>query len=195
DITLVLTKFRYLDQEKKLAQKWRDNVDYILLCCIYDVKIVSAEMKDKPKTRMVGISPEALNLKALMTEILFLWADAFKISWGELNSLEFRQLMDADQLNMEVLRYATLDAPGSLLCFLALLRYRFATDIQNCFQSYTHDTMELELVADVARRFRETFKDKYTDQQWKGTYEVKEITDNINALYFMMLEEAIATYK
>uniref|UniRef100_A0A915IR15 Uncharacterized protein n=1 Tax=Romanomermis culicivorax TaxID=13658 RepID=A0A915IR15_ROMCU len=55
--------------------------------------------------------------------------------------------------------------------------------------------MEPELVADLARRFRETFEDKYTDQQWKGAYDVKEMTDNINALYFMMRGEAIATYK
>uniref|UniRef100_A0A915K6R6 Uncharacterized protein n=1 Tax=Romanomermis culicivorax TaxID=13658 RepID=A0A915K6R6_ROMCU len=96
---------------------------------------------------------------------------------------------------MEVLRYATLDVRRSLLCFLALLRYGFATDIQNCFQLYAHDTMEPELVADLARRFRETFEDKYTDQQWKGAYDIEEMTDNINALYFMMRGEAIATYK
>uniref|UniRef100_A0A915J7X2 Uncharacterized protein n=1 Tax=Romanomermis culicivorax TaxID=13658 RepID=A0A915J7X2_ROMCU len=168
DITLVLTKFGYLDQEKELACKRHNNIDYILLCCVYDLEIVLAEMKDKLKVGMVGISPEALNSKALMTEVLFLWADTFKISWGQLNSLEFRQLMDTDQLNMEVLRYATLDAGGSLLCFLALLRYGFATDIQNCFQLYTHDTMEPELLADLAMRFWETFEDKYTNQQWKG---------------------------
>uniref|UniRef100_A0A915KUJ2 Uncharacterized protein n=1 Tax=Romanomermis culicivorax TaxID=13658 RepID=A0A915KUJ2_ROMCU len=34
DITLVLTKFGYLDQEKELARKRRDNIDYILLCCV-----------------------------------------------------------------------------------------------------------------------------------------------------------------
>uniref|UniRef100_A0A915I2Y7 Uncharacterized protein n=1 Tax=Romanomermis culicivorax TaxID=13658 RepID=A0A915I2Y7_ROMCU len=152
-------------------------------------------MKDKPRAGVVGISPEALSLKALMIEVLFLWADPFKISWGQLNSFEFRQLMDADKLNMEIFRYAMLDAGSSLLCFLALLRYGFATDIQNCFQLYAHDTMELELVADLARRFRETFEDKYTDQQWKGAYKVEEITDNINALYFMMWGEAIVTYK
>uniref|UniRef100_A0A915HUF3 Uncharacterized protein n=1 Tax=Romanomermis culicivorax TaxID=13658 RepID=A0A915HUF3_ROMCU len=55
--------------------------------------------------------------------------------------------------------------------------------------------MEPELVADLARRFRETFEDKYTDQQWKGAYGVEEMKDNINALYFMMHGEAIATYK
>uniref|UniRef100_A0A915I278 Uncharacterized protein n=1 Tax=Romanomermis culicivorax TaxID=13658 RepID=A0A915I278_ROMCU len=92
---LVLTKFGYLDQEKELAWKQHDNIDYILSCSVYDLEIVLAEIQDKPKTRMVGISPEALNLKALMTE----------------------------------------------------------------------DTMELELVADLARRFRETFEDKYADQQ------------------------------
>uniref|UniRef100_A0A915IAX3 Uncharacterized protein n=1 Tax=Romanomermis culicivorax TaxID=13658 RepID=A0A915IAX3_ROMCU len=128
-ITLVLTKFGYLDQEKELAQKRRDNIDYILSCCVYDLEIVLAEMKDKSKTGMVGISPEALSLKALMTEILFLWADAFRISWGQLSSLEFRQLMDADKLNMEVLLYATLDARGSLLCFLVLPRYGFAVKL------------------------------------------------------------------
>uniref|UniRef100_A0A915HUN2 Uncharacterized protein n=1 Tax=Romanomermis culicivorax TaxID=13658 RepID=A0A915HUN2_ROMCU len=152
-------------------------------------------MRDKAKARMVGISPEALSLKALMTDVLFLWADAFKISWGQLSSLEFRQLMDADKLNMEVLRYAMLDARGWLLYFLALLRYGFATDIQNCFQLYTHNTMEPELVADLAWRFREMFEDKYTDQQWKGAYDIEEMMDNINALYFMMRGEVIATYK
>uniref|UniRef100_A0A915IXU2 Uncharacterized protein n=1 Tax=Romanomermis culicivorax TaxID=13658 RepID=A0A915IXU2_ROMCU len=151
-------------------------------------------MKDKPKTRMIGISVEAPSLKALMTEVLFLWADAFKISWGQLSSLEFRQLMDADKLNMEVLRYARLDVCGSLLCFLALLRYGFATDIQNCFQLFAHDTMEPELVADLARMFRETFEDKYKDQQWKGAYDMEEMMGNTNALYFMMRGEAIATY-
>uniref|UniRef100_A0A915L8K3 Uncharacterized protein n=1 Tax=Romanomermis culicivorax TaxID=13658 RepID=A0A915L8K3_ROMCU len=55
--------------------------------------------------------------------------------------------------------------------------------------------MEPELVADLAGRFRETFEDKYRDQQWKGAYDVKEMTDNINPLYFMMHGEAIATYK
>uniref|UniRef100_A0A915KXN0 Uncharacterized protein n=1 Tax=Romanomermis culicivorax TaxID=13658 RepID=A0A915KXN0_ROMCU len=55
--------------------------------------------------------------------------------------------------------------------------------------------MEPELVADLARRFREMFEDKYTDQQWKGAYDVEEMTDNIKALYFMMCGEAIATYK
>uniref|UniRef100_A0A915KPQ1 3'-5' exonuclease domain-containing protein n=1 Tax=Romanomermis culicivorax TaxID=13658 RepID=A0A915KPQ1_ROMCU len=49
DITLVLTKFGYL-------------------CCVYDLVIVLAEMKDKSKTRMIGISPEAPSLKAFMTE-------------------------------------------------------------------------------------------------------------------------------
>uniref|UniRef100_A0A915IVN7 Uncharacterized protein n=1 Tax=Romanomermis culicivorax TaxID=13658 RepID=A0A915IVN7_ROMCU len=49
DITLVLTKFGYLDQEKELARKRRDNINYILLCCIYDLKIVLAKMKDKSK--------------------------------------------------------------------------------------------------------------------------------------------------
>uniref|UniRef100_A0A915I1Z8 Uncharacterized protein n=1 Tax=Romanomermis culicivorax TaxID=13658 RepID=A0A915I1Z8_ROMCU len=126
---LVLTKFEYLDQEKELAPKRHDNIDYILSCCVYDLEIVLAKMKDKPITRMVGISPEALNLKALMTEL------------------------------------------------------------------YAHDTMEPELVANLARRFGETFEDKYTDQQWKGAYDVEEITDNINPLYFMMRGEAIATYK
>uniref|UniRef100_A0A915J6F3 Uncharacterized protein n=1 Tax=Romanomermis culicivorax TaxID=13658 RepID=A0A915J6F3_ROMCU len=103
--------------------------------------------------------------------------------------------MDADKLNMEVLRYAMLNARGSLLCFLALLHYEFTTDIQNCFQLYVHDTMEPELVADLARRFRETFEDKYTDQQWKGAYDVEEMTENISALYFMMPGEAVAAYK
>uniref|UniRef100_A0A915JS49 Uncharacterized protein n=1 Tax=Romanomermis culicivorax TaxID=13658 RepID=A0A915JS49_ROMCU len=172
DITLVLTKFSYLDQEKELAPKRRDNMDYILSCCVHDLEIILAEMKDKLKMRMVGISSEALSLKALMTE-----------------------LMDADKLNMEVLRYATLYTRGSLLCFLALLQYGFAADILNCFQLYAHDTMEPELVADLARRFGETFKDKYTHQQWKGAYEVEEMMDNMNALYIMMRVEAIGTYK
>uniref|UniRef100_A0A915IV16 Uncharacterized protein n=1 Tax=Romanomermis culicivorax TaxID=13658 RepID=A0A915IV16_ROMCU len=65
---LVLTKFEYLDQEKELARKRCDNIDYILSCCVYDLKIVLGEMKDKSKMRLVGISPEALNLKALMTK-------------------------------------------------------------------------------------------------------------------------------
>uniref|UniRef100_A0A915JW51 Uncharacterized protein n=1 Tax=Romanomermis culicivorax TaxID=13658 RepID=A0A915JW51_ROMCU len=82
DITLVLTKFGYLHQEKELVRKRRDNIDYILSCCVYDLEIVLAEMKDKSKTRMMRISPEAPRLKALMTEVLFVWADAFKISWG-----------------------------------------------------------------------------------------------------------------
>uniref|UniRef100_A0A915JR35 Uncharacterized protein n=1 Tax=Romanomermis culicivorax TaxID=13658 RepID=A0A915JR35_ROMCU len=34
---------------------------------------------------------------------------------------------------------------------IALLRYGFATDIQNCFQLYAHDTMEPEFMADLAR--------------------------------------------
>uniref|UniRef100_A0A915KWA3 Uncharacterized protein n=1 Tax=Romanomermis culicivorax TaxID=13658 RepID=A0A915KWA3_ROMCU len=55
--------------------------------------------------------------------------------------------------------------------------------------------MELELVVDLARRFREAFEDKYTNQQWKGAYKVEEIRDNVNALYLMMRGEAIATYK
>uniref|UniRef100_A0A915L6K2 Uncharacterized protein n=1 Tax=Romanomermis culicivorax TaxID=13658 RepID=A0A915L6K2_ROMCU len=55
--------------------------------------------------------------------------------------------------------------------------------------------MEPELVADLVRRFRETFEDKYTDQQWKGAYDVEEMTNNIKALYFMMRGETIATYK
>uniref|UniRef100_A0A915JXS2 Uncharacterized protein n=1 Tax=Romanomermis culicivorax TaxID=13658 RepID=A0A915JXS2_ROMCU len=97
DITLVLTEFGYLDQERELARKRRDNINYILSCCVYDLEIVLVEMKDKSKTRMIGISPEALSLKALMMEL------------------------------------------------------------------YPHDTMEPELIADLARRFRETFEDKYTD--------------------------------
>uniref|UniRef100_A0A915HZF9 Uncharacterized protein n=1 Tax=Romanomermis culicivorax TaxID=13658 RepID=A0A915HZF9_ROMCU len=55
--------------------------------------------------------------------------------------------------------------------------------------------MEPELVADLAGRFGETFEDKYTDQQWKEAYQVEEITDNINALYFMMWGETIVTFK
>uniref|UniRef100_A0A915JSK1 3'-5' exonuclease domain-containing protein n=1 Tax=Romanomermis culicivorax TaxID=13658 RepID=A0A915JSK1_ROMCU len=72
---------------------------------------------------------------------------------------------------------------------MALLRYRFATDIPNCFQLFAQDTLELELVADLAERFRETFEDKYMNEQWKGAYEVEEISDNINPLYFMMRGE------
>uniref|UniRef100_A0A915JB57 Uncharacterized protein n=1 Tax=Romanomermis culicivorax TaxID=13658 RepID=A0A915JB57_ROMCU len=33
------------------------------------------------------------------------------------------------------------------------------------------------------------------EKQWKGAYNVEEITENINALYFMMWREAIATFK
>uniref|UniRef100_A0A915IVX1 Uncharacterized protein n=1 Tax=Romanomermis culicivorax TaxID=13658 RepID=A0A915IVX1_ROMCU len=36
---------------------------------------------------------------------------------------------------------------------------------------------------------------KYKDQQWKGAYDIEEMTGNNNALYFMMRGEAIATYK
>uniref|UniRef100_A0A915IPJ4 Uncharacterized protein n=1 Tax=Romanomermis culicivorax TaxID=13658 RepID=A0A915IPJ4_ROMCU len=50
DITLVLTKFGYLDQEKELVRKGCDNIDNILSCCIYDLKKVLGEIKDKPKT-------------------------------------------------------------------------------------------------------------------------------------------------
>uniref|UniRef100_A0A915IGZ9 Uncharacterized protein n=1 Tax=Romanomermis culicivorax TaxID=13658 RepID=A0A915IGZ9_ROMCU len=71
DITLVLTKFGYLDQEKELAPKRRDNIDYILLCCVYDLEIVLAKMNEKSKTGMIGISREALNLKALMMDCYF----------------------------------------------------------------------------------------------------------------------------
>uniref|UniRef100_A0A915LBF4 Uncharacterized protein n=1 Tax=Romanomermis culicivorax TaxID=13658 RepID=A0A915LBF4_ROMCU len=54
DIRLVLTKFGYLDQEKELAQKRCDNIDYILSCCVYNLEIVLDEMKDKAETQLVG---------------------------------------------------------------------------------------------------------------------------------------------
>uniref|UniRef100_A0A915KZB5 Uncharacterized protein n=1 Tax=Romanomermis culicivorax TaxID=13658 RepID=A0A915KZB5_ROMCU len=152
-------------------------------------------MKDKSKTRLAEISPEAMNLKVLIMELLFLWADAFKISWCQLRSLEFHQLMDVDVLNIEVVRYATLDGRGSLLCFLAHLRYGLAQDIQNCFQLFAHNTIELELIADLARRFRETFENKDREGEWKGVYETKEISGNTSALYLMMRGEAVATFK
>uniref|UniRef100_A0A915L6T1 Uncharacterized protein n=1 Tax=Romanomermis culicivorax TaxID=13658 RepID=A0A915L6T1_ROMCU len=195
DITLILTKFGYLDQERELAWKQHDNIDYILSCCAYDLELVVGEMKDKAKTRLTVISPQALNLKELMMELLFLWADAFKISWGQLSSLEFHQLMDADMLNIEVLQYAMLDVRGLLLCFLALLRYRFTPHIQNCFQLFAHDMLEPELIANLAQKFPETFENKNRDDEWKGAYKTNKISDNTSALYFMMRGEAVATFK
>uniref|UniRef100_A0A915JAX0 Uncharacterized protein n=1 Tax=Romanomermis culicivorax TaxID=13658 RepID=A0A915JAX0_ROMCU len=47
-------------------------------------------MNDKPKARILAISPEGLNLKALIMELMFKWADAFEVLWGQLSSLEFR---------------------------------------------------------------------------------------------------------
>uniref|UniRef100_A0A915KWM5 Uncharacterized protein n=1 Tax=Romanomermis culicivorax TaxID=13658 RepID=A0A915KWM5_ROMCU len=55
DITLVLTKFGYLDQERELVRKKCNNIDYILSCCIYDLEIVLGEMRDKAKTRLAGM--------------------------------------------------------------------------------------------------------------------------------------------
>uniref|UniRef100_A0A915IG61 Integrase catalytic domain-containing protein n=1 Tax=Romanomermis culicivorax TaxID=13658 RepID=A0A915IG61_ROMCU len=49
DITLLLTKFGYLEPEKEQAQKLCDNIDYILSCCIHDLELVINEMKDKMK--------------------------------------------------------------------------------------------------------------------------------------------------
>uniref|UniRef100_A0A915L3I0 Uncharacterized protein n=1 Tax=Romanomermis culicivorax TaxID=13658 RepID=A0A915L3I0_ROMCU len=97
--------------------------NYILSCCVYDLEIMLAQMKDKPRAGIVGISPEALSLEALMIEL------------------------------------------------------------------YAHDTMEPELVADLARRFRETFEDKYTDQQGKGAYEVEAIVT-----YKLAEEQAPGTF-
>uniref|UniRef100_A0A915IHH9 Uncharacterized protein n=1 Tax=Romanomermis culicivorax TaxID=13658 RepID=A0A915IHH9_ROMCU len=50
-------------------------------------------------------------------------------------------------------------------------------------------------MADLAPRFRETFQNKDRDEEWKGAYETKEISDNTSALYFMMRGEAVATFK
>uniref|UniRef100_A0A915JRW6 Uncharacterized protein n=1 Tax=Romanomermis culicivorax TaxID=13658 RepID=A0A915JRW6_ROMCU len=58
--------------EKELAPKRRNNIDYILSCCLYNLELVVGEMKDKSRTHLIGISLEALNLKALMTELLCL---------------------------------------------------------------------------------------------------------------------------
>uniref|UniRef100_A0A915JXZ0 Uncharacterized protein n=1 Tax=Romanomermis culicivorax TaxID=13658 RepID=A0A915JXZ0_ROMCU len=66
---------------------------------------------------------------------------------------------------------------------------------ENIKALYAHDMMEPGLVEDLARRFQDTFEDRYTEQQWKGAYKVEEIIDNINTLYIMMRGEAIATYK
>uniref|UniRef100_A0A915HNJ2 Uncharacterized protein n=1 Tax=Romanomermis culicivorax TaxID=13658 RepID=A0A915HNJ2_ROMCU len=116
-----------------------------------------------------------------MMELIFLWVDALKISWGQLSSLELGQLIDADVLNIEVLWYATLHGRGSVSCFLAILQYPFAQDIQNCFQLFPHDTIEPKLIADLAQRFRENFENEDRDEEWKGAYDTREISDNTSA--------------
>uniref|UniRef100_A0A915HIJ5 Uncharacterized protein n=1 Tax=Romanomermis culicivorax TaxID=13658 RepID=A0A915HIJ5_ROMCU len=139
------TNFILSKLEKEQARKWCENIDYILTYCIYDLELVIKEMMDKPKAQMVGISPEVLNLKALMMELTFLWVDAYKISWGQLNSLEFRQLMDADKLSME-------------------------------------DMIQSELIADLARKFKETLEKKERKEEGEAiaTYKLAEEQTSIN---------------
>uniref|UniRef100_A0A915JL21 Uncharacterized protein n=1 Tax=Romanomermis culicivorax TaxID=13658 RepID=A0A915JL21_ROMCU len=149
-------KYRYLKAEREQARKQHENIDYILSCCVYDLELVINEM-DKPKARMIAISPEALNLKVLITELMFLWAAAYQISWGQLDLLECRQL----RLTIgQCLGLCSIRCKRFFVVFLVLLDYGVIQDLQNCFQLFPHHTIEPELIADLTRRFRETFEDK-----------------------------------
>uniref|UniRef100_A0A915K237 Uncharacterized protein n=1 Tax=Romanomermis culicivorax TaxID=13658 RepID=A0A915K237_ROMCU len=51
------------------------------------------------------------------------------------------------------------------------------------------------MIANLAKRFPETFENKQKEEDWKEAYETQEICNNTSALYFMMRGEATATHK